>query len=204
MRKKSEIKRAIEALRQKCDHISQAKLQVLEGVRSEQWVFDNYVKIPEEERDEEAFFAARDAAQFVAGKIGISAICPELEDSPEDVDEDTITIPRSEFDKLLKRLERVERRLGLRVGSVEKAERKDISEAPDDLIPQVEACRYIGCGKSTIKRWADRGLITGYVKGRSIMYSKKELDKSKVVKEHRASMADNDNNHGTDNRTVTE
>lgn len=204
MRKKSEIKRAIEALRQKCDHISQAKLQVLEGVRSEQWVFDNYVKIPEEERDEEAFFAARDAAQFVAGKIGISAICPELEDSPEDVDEDTITIPRSEFDKLLKRLERVERRLGLRVGSVEKAERKDISEAPDDLIPQVEACRYIGCGKSTIKRWADRGLITGYVKGRSIMYSRKELDKSKVVIEHRASMADNDNNHGTDNRTVTE
>lgn len=204
MRKKSEIKRAIEALRQKCDHISQAKLQVLEGVRSEQWVFDNYVKIPEEERDEEAFFAARDAAQFVAGKIGISAICPELEDSPEDVDEDTITLSRSEYDKLLKRLERVERRLGLRVGSVEKVERKDISEAPDDLIPQVEACRYIGCGKSTIKRWADRGLITGYVKGRSIMYSRKELDKSKVVIEHRASMADNDNNHGTDNRTVTE
>lgn len=204
MRKKSEIKRAIEALRQKCDHISQAKLQVLEGVRSEQWVFDNYVKIPEEERDEEAFFAARDAAQFVAGKIGISAICPELEDSPEDVDEDTITLSRSEYDKLLKRLERVERRLGLRVGSVEKVERKDISEAPDDLIPQVEACRYIGCGKSTIKRWADRGLITGYVKGRSIMYSRKELNKSKVVIEHRASMADNDNNHGTDNRTVTE
>lgn len=203
MRKKSEIKRAIEALRQKCDHISQAKLQVLEGARSEQWVFNNYVKIPDEERDEEAFFAARDAAQFVAGKIGISAICPELEDEPEE-DEETITLSRSEYEKLLKRLERVERRLGLRVGTVEKAERKDISEAPDDLIPQVEACRYIGCGKSTIKRWADRGLITGYVKGRSIMYSRKELDKSKVVIEHRASMADNDNNHGTDNRTVTE
>jgi hypothetical protein len=203
MRKKSEIKRAIEALRQKCDHISQAKLQVLEGARSEQWVFNNYVKIPDEERDEEAFFAARDAAQFVAGKIGISAICPELEDEPEE-DEETITLSRSEYEKLLKRLERVERRLGLRVGTVEKAERKDISEAPDDLIPQVEACRYIGCGKSTIKRWADRGLITGYVKGRSIMYSRKELNKSKVVIEHRASMADNDNNHGTDNRTVTE
>lgn len=203
MRKKSEIKRAIEALRQKCDHISQAKLQVLKGARSEQWVFNNYVKIPDEERDEEAFFAARDAAQFVAGKIGIGAICPELEDEPEE-DEETITLSRSEYEKLLKRLERVERRLGLRVGTVEKAERKDISEAPDDLIPQVEACRYIGCGKSTIKRWADRGLITGYVKGRSIMYSRKELDKSKVVIEHRASMADNDNNHGTDNRTVTE
>ena len=154
MRKESEIKRAIEALRQKCDHISQAKLQVLEGARSEQWVFNNYVKIPDEERDEEAFFAARDAAQFVAGNI---------------------------------------------------ESRKPISMAnATDLINQAEACKYIGCGKSTIKRWADKGLIAGYTKGQQVFYSKSELDKSKVVIEHRASMADNDNNHGTDNRTVTE
>lgn len=203
MRKESEIKRAIEALRQKCDHISQAKLQVLEGVRSEQWVFNNYVKIPDEERDEEAFFAARDAAQFVAGKIGISAICPELEDEPEE-DEETITLSRSEYEKLLKRLERVERRLGLR-SQINIESRKPISMAnATDLINQAEACKYIGCGKSTIKRWADKGLIAGYTKGQQVFYSKSELDKSKVVIEHRASMADNDNNHGTDNRTVTE
>lgn len=203
MRKKSEIKRAIEALRQKCDHISQAKLQVLEGSRSEQWVFNNYVKIPDEERDEEAFFAARDAAQFVAGKIGISAICPELEDEPEE-DEETITLSRSEYEKLLKRLERVERRLGLR-SQINIESRKPISMAnATDLINQAEACKYIGCGKSTIKRWADKGLIAGYTKGQQVFYSKSELDKSKVVIEHRASMADNDNNHGTDNRTVTE
>lgn len=203
MRKKSKIKRAIEALRQKCDHISQAKLQVLEGVRSEQWVFNNYVKIPDEERDEEAFFAARDAAQFVAGKIGISAICPELEDEPEE-DEETITLSRSEYEKLLKRLERVERRLGLR-SQINIESRKPISMAnATDLINQAEACKYIGCGKSTIKRWADKGLIAGYTKGQQVFYSKSELDKSKVVIEHRASMADNDNNHGTDNRTVTE
>lgn len=73
-----------------------------------------------------------------------------------------------------------------------------------DLINQAEACKYIGCGKSTIKRWADKGLIAGYTKGQQVFYSKSELDKSKVVIEHRASMADNDNNHGTDNRTVTE
>ena len=203
MRKKSEIKRAIEALRQKCDHISQAKLQVLEGARSEQWVFNNYVKIPDEERDEEAFFAARDAAQFVAGKIGISAICPELEDEPEE-DEETITLSRSEYEKLLKRLERVERRLGLR-SQINIESRKPISMAnATDLINQAEACKYIGCGKSTIKRWADKGLIAGYTKGQQVFYSKSELDKSKVVIEHRASMADNYNNHGTDNRTVTE
>ena len=157
MRKQSEINRLIDVLKFRSDVISRVQLEVLECKRSESWVFNHYVHdVPENERNERLFYAARDAAQYLSGKIGISAICPELEDSPEDVDEDTITIPRSEFDKLLKRLERVERRLGLRVGSVEKAERKDISEAPDDLIPQVEACRYIGCGKSTIKRWADR------------------------------------------------
>jgi excisionase family DNA binding protein len=206
MRKKSEIKRAIEALRQKCDHISQAKLQVLEGVRSEQWVFDNYVKIPEEEQDEEAFFAARDAAQFVAGKIGISAICPELEDEepdddPEEEIKETIILSRSEYESLLKRLERVERRLGL---ITHPSQHRNISKAPEDLIHQSEACRYVGCGRSTIKRWAKKGLITGYVKGRSILYSKKELDKSEVVIEYRASMPNNSYEYRTDNRTVTE
>lgn len=145
------------------------------------------MKIPDEERDEEAFFAARDAAQFVAGKIGISAICPELEDEPEE-DEETITLSRSEYEKLLKRLERVERRLGLR-SQINIESRKPISMAnATDLINQAEACKYIGCGKSTIKRWADKGLIAGYTKGQQVFYSKSELDKSKVVIEHRASM----------------
>ena len=155
--------------------------------RSETWVFNQYVRdVPEDERNETLFYAARDAAQFLAGKIGISSICPDLEDEPEE-EEETITLSLSEYKKLLRRLDRVERRLGLRVGSLEKVPRKDISEAPDDLIGQADACRLIGCGKTTIKRWANKGLITGYQKGRSVYYSRRELIGSPVVKDYKDS-----------------
>ena len=189
MRKQSEINRAIEHLKAYTDAASRIQVEVLEMKRSETWVFNQYVRdVPEDERNETLFYAARDAAQFLAGKIGISSICPDLEDEPEEepeLDDDAITLSRKEYEKLLKRLERVERRLGLRVGTTDRAPRKDLSEAPADLISQVEACKYIGCGKSTIKRWADKGLLTGYKKGRSVCFSRKEIDRAPVVKEHR-------------------
>ena len=150
MRKQSEINRAIAYLEERnYDPICRIQREVLEEKRSESWVFNQYVRdVPEDERNETLFYAARDAAQFLAGKIGISSICPDLEDGPEEEQEleETITLSLSEYKKLLRRLDRVERRLGLRVGSLEKVPRKDISEAPDDLIGQADACRLIGCG----------------------------------------------------------
>lgn len=188
MRKQSEINRAIGHLKACNDNVSRIQLEVLETKRSESWVFNRYVRdVPEDERNETLFYAARDAAQFLAGKIGISAICPDLEDETEEEEEETITLSISEYKKLLRRLDRVERRLGLRVGSLEKVPRKDISEAPDDLIGQADACRLIGCGKTTIKRWANKGLITGYQKGRSVYYSRRELIGSPVVKDYKDS-----------------
>ena len=188
MRKQSEINRAIEYLKPLVDKVSRLQVEILENKRSESWVFNQYVRdVPEDERNETLFYAARDAAQFLAGKIGISSICPDLEDGPEEEEEETITLSLSEYKKLLRRLDRVERRLGLRVGSLEKVPRKDISEAPDDLIGQADACRLIGCGKTTIKRWANKGLITGYQKGRSVYYSRRELIGSPVVRDYKDS-----------------
>lgn len=191
MRKQSEINRAIAYLEERnYDPICRIQREVLEEKRSESWVFNRYVRdVPEDERNETLFYAARDAAQFLAGKIGISSICPDLEDGPEEEEEqeETITLSLSEYKKLLRRLERVERRLGLRVGDVAPVPRKDISEAPDDLIGQADACRLIGCGKTTIKRWANKGLITGYQKGRSVYYSRRELIGSPVVKDYKDS-----------------
>ena len=186
MRKQSEINRAIEHLKSYNDAASRIQVEVLEMKRSESWVFNQYVRdVPEDERNEILFYAARD----LAGKIGISSICPDLEDEPEEEEEqeETITLSLSEYKKLLRRLDRVERRLGLRVGSLEKVPRKDISEAPDDLIGQADACRLIGCGKTTIKRWANKGLITGYQKGRSVYYSRRELIGSPVVRDYKDS-----------------
>jgi len=191
MRKQSEINRAIAYLEERnYDPICRIQREVLEEKRSESWVFNRYVRdVPEDEQNETLFYAARDAAMFLSGKIGISSICPDLEDGPEEEQEleETITLSLSEYKKLLRRLDRVERRLGLRVGSLEKVPRKDISEAPDDLIGQADACRLIGCGKTTIKRWANKGLITGYQKGRSVYYSRRELIGSPVVRDYKDS-----------------
>lgn len=189
MRKQSQIDRAIEHLKSYNDASSRIQVEVLEMKRSESWVFNQYVRdVPEDERDETLFYAARDAAQFLAGKIGISAICPDLEDEPEEEEEEeTITLSLSEYKKLLLRLERVERRLGLRVGDVAPAPRKDISEAPDELIGQADACRLIGCAKTTIKQWANKGLITRYQKGYNVYYSRRELLGSSVVRDYKES-----------------
>lgn len=188
MRKQSQINRAIEHLKSYNDAASRIQVEVLEMKRSESWVFNQYVRdVPEDERNETLFYAARDAAQFLAGKIGISAICPDLEDEPEEEEEETITISLSEYKKLLLRLERVERRLGLRVGDVAPAPRKDISEAPDELIGQADACRLIGCAKTTIKQWANKGLITRYQKGYNVYYSRRELLGSSVVRDYKES-----------------
>jgi len=189
MRKQSQINRAIEHLKSYNDAASRIQVEVLEMKRSESWVFNQYVRdVPEDERNETLFYAARDAAQFLAGKIGISAICPDLEDEPEEEEEEeTITLSLSEYKKLLLRLERVERRLGLRVGDVAPAPRKDISEAPDELIGQADACRLIGCAKTTIKQWANKGLITRYQKGYNVYYSRRELLGSPVVKDYKDS-----------------
>lgn len=190
MRKQSEINRAIEHLKACNDNVSRIQLEVLETKRSESWVFNRYVRdVPEDERNETLFYAARDAAQFLAGKIGISSICPDLEDEPEEEEEqeETITLSLSEYKKLLLRLDRVERRLGLRVGDVAPAPRKDISEAPDELIGQADACRMIGCEKTTIKQWANKGLITRYQKGYNVYYSRRELLGSSVVKDYKDS-----------------
>lgn len=189
MRKQSQIDRAIEHLKSYNDASSRIQVEVLEMKRSESWVFNQYVRdVPEDERNETLFYAARDAAQFLAGKIGISAICPDLEDEPEEEEEEeTITLSLSEYKKLLLRLERVERRLGLRVGDVAPAPRKDISEAPDELIGQADACRLIGCAKTTIKQWANKGLITRYQKGYNVYYSRRELLGSSVVRDYKDS-----------------
>lgn len=190
MRKQSEINRAIEYLKPLVDKVSRLQVEILENKRSETWVFNQYVRdVPEDKQNETLFYAARDAAMFLVGKIGISSICPDLEDEPEEEEEqeETITLSLSEYKKLLLRLDRVERRLGLRVGDVAPAPRKDISEAPDDLIGQADACRLIGCGKTTIKRWANKGLITGYQKGRSVYYSRRELIGSPVVRDYKDS-----------------
>lgn len=189
MRKNQEINQAVAILRKKGDKISVIQADVLAGRRTEVWVFEHFVRdVSEENRDEAAYCAAREAALFLAGKLELDELIPEYEQETNvEISHicDTITISMAEFTSLVKRIERLERRAGLQK-AIPTTKRKSADEVTaDDLISQIDACKYIGCGKTTIKRWADNGFITGYLKGLNVYYSKRELDRSAVVKEHR-------------------
>lgn len=189
MRKSQEISKAIATLRKKGDKISMIQADVLKERRTEVWVFEHFVRdMAKSEQDEEVYCAARDAAQYLTGRIELAELIPGYEEEERvETEEEMICVSASEFKKLLKRVERLERRLGLKK-EISVSKRKSVEEAPaDDLIPQIEACKYVGCSKTTIKRWANNGFITGYMKGLKVYYSKRELDCSAVVKEHRMS-----------------
>lgn len=188
MRKNQEINKAIAILRKRGDVVSLEQASVLSDRLNERGVFDKYVAgMAEVDRDEATYYACRDAARFLKGDLALQELIPDYEpedDAPEQVDE-MITVSASEFQKLIKRVERLERRLGLKK-EIATTKRKSADEAPsDDLIPQIEACKYLGCSKTTIKRWANYGFVTGYTKGLNVYYSKRELDRSAVVKEYR-------------------
>ena len=162
MRKNQEINKAVAILRKKGDLVSLEQASVLSDRLNERSVFDKYVAgVAEADRSEGIYYACRDPV------------------------EEMITITASEFKELLRRVERLERRAGLqkKISATKRKRVEDIST--DDLISQIDACKYIGCSKTTIKRWADNGFITGYQKGLNVYYSKRELNRSVVVKEHR-------------------
>ena len=201
MRTRQEIQTALHLLDQYGGEHKDAQTDVLHNRMTESQVFDTYVSTaPGDERNEARFFAARDAAQYVSGRLTLEELIPDLPDGvwenlmrqkeEYEAEETTATVSLKDYRNLLKRVERLERRLGLRA-EINKATRKDASEAPSDLISQAEACRLLGCGKSTIKRWADKGLVTGYLKGKRVCYSKHDLMHREVVKEYKLSKSEN-------------
>lgn len=193
MRTKQEISHALALLRHKADRLSLLMADVLAAGMTEQQVFRKYVlEVAEADRDEAAFFAARDAARFLAGHIGLEELIPDVQsmttadfaaaDALGVVDEesDTIVLSRKDFDKLLTRIERLEQWTGLR----RKAAPGDKVPEPlpanadmNDMMKQNEACRYLSCGKNTIKGYASRGLIHSYKQGKFTYYSRREMDK---------------------------
>lgn len=190
MRTKQEIKQAVAILNRQDDPLSRVQVEVLQGGMTEKQVFMKYViDIPDADRDEAAFFAARDAARFTAGHIGLEELVPDLSSMTETADpdavtetgNDTVTLPRREFEQLLARIERLEQWTGLRrkaaTGSIVPGTLPANADMKD-LMKQNEACRYLSCSKNTIKGYASRGLIHSYRQGRFTYYSRKEIDKN--------------------------
>lgn len=176
--------KALAYLKNKEDAVSVAQYNVLVNEMNETQVFNTYMSsLSEEERNEDVYYAARDAARFRVGKLPLSAVIPDAEyDENNTEDDDTITIKRSLLEDMLKRLDRLEKKVGIR-----KIDRIAMlaNKAPDDLISRLEAIKWIGCGKSTIRRWALSGAITQYTSGGNIYYSKSEIKKSLVYQEYK-------------------
>lgn len=189
MRTKQEINRAVELLSRRDDPLSRVQVEVLQGSMTEKQVFTKYViDMPDADRDEATFFSARDAARFNEGHIGLEELVEDMteeelagviETGVEEAGE-MIQVLRKDFDELLARIERLEQWTGIRR---KKAQGKIVPGTlpanidRNDLMKQCEACRYLSCGKNTIKGYASRGLIHSYRQGKFTYYSRKEIDR---------------------------
>ena len=202
MRTKEEIRQAIEILDCKDDSQSKAMAEVLRSGMTERQVFEKYVMgTPEAMRDEAVFFAARDAARFAKGDFTLEVLIPDAdvvlekinagkaaEEVPEE-DTGTVVLSRVDFNRLLERVERLERWMELYCKKVPgKRGMNPLSGDVDmgDMITQTEACRYLKCGKNTVKRYASRGLIHRYSKGRNTFYNRDELEREIIGKRIRS------------------
>lgn len=194
MKKLQKENTVLRMLSQVSNVTTRAQLDVIENRRSEAWVFETYVAgVSEEDKDENLFFACRDAARYAAGKLTAEELmgCEVNEEEKEE------KLPRntktSELEILRKRVDALEALISKLAQAEE--ERKRIStisfNAPDinraDFINQTAALALVGCSKGTLKNWAAKGLIHAYQRGNKLWYNKRELEQSPVVISHQLS-----------------
>lgn len=195
MRTKQETERAVAILRQKGDTLSLVQAAVIEDRRTESWVFINYVQnVSKEEKDEATFFAARDAARFVAGGIALDELISDAEvyvAAPIEAKEEFV--PEGIIQTLIKRIDALEKR----VKTLEACKKKTvvrkqslcktivIAQLKNDHIMQAKAIKYIGCVKNTLIAWARKGLINRYYNGGRFYYSKSEIDKNATIQAYK-------------------
>lgn len=193
MRTNKEIDYVVSILIQKGDRLSKIQAEVLKKRLTEKAVFEQYVAgVANEDKDEAVFFAARDAARYLTGSIALEELIPDAEevfqtDNEVSVPEssgDMVLVSKRTLQNLLLRVSRLELMNGIRTQPIKVNRKRANGSEPEDLISQVEVIRLLECGKTTIKRWADRGYITGYQKGGRVYYSRKELRKCQIVKEY--------------------
>lgn len=197
MRTKQEIKQAVAILCHKADRLSLAQATVLQGSMTEQQVFQKYVmETPEAERDEAVFFAARDAARFAAGHIGLEELVPDVQSMTAadfaaagalgtmcEPKKERQTVSVQEFEALKRKVKQLEGFIDDLLK--ERRQRAEYQKLPDtnraDFIGQKEATELVGCSRETLNAWQRKGFITGYRKAGLVYYSKSELAASPVV-----------------------
>lgn len=155
---KTELMKAARTVENHGGPYRKEQAEVIRMQMSQQEVFQSYVVDAGENRNEDLYYAALDAAKYVDCTISINDLLPDY-DVPEDSEEQELysdsgggSISREAYIALLRRVERLERLMGIR-SDKNRLTRKPVSEAiANDLISQAEALKLIGCGKTTIKR----------------------------------------------------
>ncbi|MFA6727372.1 MAG: helix-turn-helix domain-containing protein [Prevotella sp.] len=193
MRSSSEINQAISYLKGKGNRIAKEQAKVLAKQMTESQVFEIYVANAGENKDEAVYFATREAAQYLSGKITIEELIPDHADiTPVPVeDSNGISMSNEDFKALLARIDALESRvhqLESWTGKKRKAARREPAPMPigfdkKDMLNQRSACTYLGVSKTTIKKYANMGLLRAYQYGRYVCYLKKEVDKLKNEKQ---------------------
>ncbi len=192
MRKQEEINRAATILRKKGDRISVAQAEVLEKRRTETQLFKEFVlSVGEEKKDEQYFYALRDAARYAAGGMELKDLIPDADKYPVELapvqKKERQTVSYQEYRALM-------RRMNLLEGIVdelckERRQRAEYQKKPDtnraDFISQEETAKWVGCSRETLNSWQRKGFITGYRKAGRVYYSKSELESSPKVQTFR-------------------
>ena len=169
-----------------------AQAEVLEKRRTETQLFKEFVlSVGEEKKDEQYFYALRDAARYAAGGMELKDLIPDADKYP--VEQASVqkkerqTVSYQEYQALM-------RRMNLLEGIVdelckERRQRAEYQKKPDtnraDFISQEETAKWVGCSRETLNSWQRKGFITGYRKAGRVYYSKSELESSPKVQNFR-------------------
>lgn len=180
MRPTKELKQALEQLSLQADSPErQAQMEVIRNCHSEKKVFELYV-MKAEVKNESVFYAARDAAQFVAGKLELETLLgmdvPPVEDKPEP-EEEKVTVSKTYLEELERRIERLEIKL-LKIEGIKKL----VQDDHEDSLTFPEVCYYIGCSRDTLTRWTKEGILNAEKRGRYYYYKSSDLINSSVVR----------------------
>jgi len=180
MKRKEEVQCLIDALSAMPSKENDARRQVLELNMTEKQVFDEYVKnIGMEDRDENVYYAARDAARYLAGQLEATDIVPGIKfpDERNVMPEDTI-MKFKNFSALITRINMLEKnqtRLEKKIIRLQKALKLKIEEEKineggpigSDLVTIAAAAKFLHKGISTIyTRIKNKTLKTETISGR--------------------------------------
>ena len=177
MRKNPEINKAIGILQKKGDKLSMIQIEVLSERCTEICVFERYVQnVSNENRDEAAYCAARDAARYLYGKLELEELIPDASNYPEELTTDTLSLPTQEemwkmIQKLSGQVECLKRQIhemkkdkSARKITVlpQKGKKREEYIEPDkeEYLTPVQASEYVGCSITSLKIWKRKGLIS--------------------------------------------